>query len=201
MAKKHGDPDLNNQDIFVYSLYRLDGAGTFVNVEEVIEECFRLSPSRFGWRTKKVPSDRIGWHALGDLESNRPELTTKTPNGLARQLTAEGVKWVKDRLIQFEALGTQQTQAPKTRRRSHRLLTEVESLSWVREYLDGSRNELTKVQAADILSCAPDSPTSVWQARLTSLQAAAVNNERPDILELLDFVHDRHLGWFGHTEE
>ncbi len=196
MPKESPRSELNNQDIFAYALYRLDGAGRFVDVEDIVEECFRLSPSRFGWRTKAFPSDRKGTHALSDLESAHPEFLIKTPNGLGRQLTGDGVQSIRSRLRDFEALGAQETRAPKTRRPSYRMVVELENHSWARAFLQGSRSEVTKIQAADMLSCAPDSPKQVWRQRLTSLRAAAVDNEREDVLELLDFVLNSNPTWF-----
>lgn len=193
MPKK---PELSNQDIFAYALYRLDGAGQFIEIEDVIEECWRLSPSRFGWRTKELPSDRKGWHALSDLEGAYPNLMLKTPNGLGRQLTAEGVQWVRNRLDDFTELGALKTRAPKTRRPSFRVLSELERQAWVRRFLDGERAEISKVDAADMLHCAPDSPRSAWRQRIATLRSAAADNERPDILEMLEYIQQQNQEWF-----
>ncbi len=196
MPKKRPSVELSNPDIFAYALFRRDGAGQFVDVEDILQECWRLSPSRFGWRTKQFPSDRKGWHALSDLEAAYPDLMMKTANGLGRQLTAEGVRWVRDRLDVFNELGALKTRAPKTRRPSFRILSELEKQSWVRRFLDGERTEISKVGAADMLRCAPDSPKAVWRQRLATLRSAAADNERPDIMHLLDYIERQNLEWF-----
>ncbi len=189
--------ELSNQDIFVYALYRLDGAGRFVDVEDVVQECWRLSPSRFGWRTLKYPSDRTGWAAAGHVEAARPELMIKTPNGLGRQLTAAGVEWIRARLPDFEHLASEQTRAPKTRRPSFKLLMELAKHPWAKAFLSGERGELSKVEAADLLRCAPDSPRSTWRQRMATLRSAATDNERFDILGLLNEIERSHAEWFS----
>ena len=190
--------ELNNQDIFLYALYRLDGAGQFVDVEDVVEECWRLSPSRFGWRKLQYPSDRTGWAAVGHIEAGRSDVMIKTPNGLGRQLTAFGVEWVRSKLSGFERLGGEKTRAPKSRRASFKLIADFARHPWVVSVLAGDRSKaLDKVAAADLLRCAPDSSRDVWALRLASLRSAAADNERPDVLALLDEIKTRNAGWFS----
>jgi hypothetical protein len=188
---------LNNQDIFLYALYRLDGAGRFIHVEDVVQECWRLSPSRFGWRKLEYPSDKIGWAAVGHIEERRPELLRKSPKGLGRQLTAEGVAWVRSRLAEFERLAAEETKAPKTRRASFKLVSDFIRHQWVAERLAGERpRAISRGEAATILRCAPDSPIAVWQQRLDSLRSAAADNERPEVVELLEQFAREHPDWF-----
>jgi hypothetical protein len=190
--------EVNNQDIFLYALYRLDGAGQFVDVEEVVQECWRLSPTRFGWRKLKYPSDRTGWAAVGHIEAARADLMLKTPNGLGRQLSAAGVEWVRDRLHLFERLATQETLAPKTRRASFRLVMELAKHPWTLASLTGEQPmPIERREAADLLRCSPDSPKEVWRQRLNTLRSAAADNERSDLLDLLTAIEVDHAEWFS----
>jgi len=188
--------DLSNQDIFAYALYRLQGAGQFVDVEDVFVECWLLSPSRFGWRKHNYPNYKVASKALRDLEGTHSDLLIKTPNGLGRQLTAEGVAWVRDRLEDFERLASGQTKAPATRRQSHRVVSELTSSSMVKDFLGGERPELSKLEVADLFHCAPDSPRAIWQQRAASLRSAAKDDERPDLLQFLDYIEKSHPEWF-----
>jgi hypothetical protein len=189
--------ELSNQDIFAYALYRLQGAGRFVDVEDVYVECFNLSPSRFGWRKHKYPNYKVASKAQRDFEGSHPEFIQKTPNGLSRQLTAEGVAWIRGHLESFERLGAGATRAPKTRRASHRVVAELLRSDAVQSYLAGETPELSKVEIAELFNCAPDSPGSVWQQRLATVRAAAEDNERPDVLLFLDYVSANAPEWFG----
>ncbi len=190
--------ELNNQDIFLYALYRLGGAGQYVNVEEVVQECWRLSPTRFGWKKLEYPSDRTGWAAVGHIENGRGDLMMKTPNGLGRQLSAEGVEWIRSRLPSFERLAAKETRAPKTRRPSFKVVAEASQHPWAAAYLAGDRNrQLGRLEAAVLLKCAPDSPRDVWRQRMATLRSAAADNERTDIIELLEYIEQSHPEWFA----
>jgi len=186
---------LSNQDIFAYALYRLQGAGQFVDVEDIFVECWRLSPSRFGWRKHHYPNYKVASKALRDLEAHS-NLLMKTPNGLGRQLTAEGVAWIRDRLGEFQKLAAGETKAPATRRPSHRVVSELTKSPMVRAFLEGARPEMSKVEVADLFHCAPDSPRAVWQQRVASLRSAAEDDERQDLLQFLDYIEQSHPEWF-----
>lgn len=189
--------ELTNRDIFLYALYRMDGAGRFVDIEEIVEECWRLSPTRFGWRSKKYPSDRRGWAAAWAVEKGRLELQMKTPNGLGRQLTAEGVDWVRQHLSEFHRLAAEETRAPRRSGASFKLLTELVKHPWAIAFLEGEPRQLSKVEAADLITCAPDSSHAVWRQRISTLRSAAADHERTDIVGLLDEIERGHPDWFS----
>jgi len=190
------DIDLSNQDIFAYALYRLQGAGRFVDVEDVYEECWRLSESRFGWRKHKYPNYKVASKAQRDFEEAHPGLVLKTRDGLGRQLSAEGVVWVRTRLTEFERLASGDTRAPAIRRASHRVIRELLTNRLVGSFLAGKRPELGRVEVADILHSAPDSSSVAWRQRLLTLRAAAEDDERPDLIGFLDYIQSEHPEWF-----
>lgn len=179
--------EVTNQDVLLYALYRLEGSGRFVDVEDIYIECWRLSPSRFAWRSDKSRvSDKVGHQSFVDLERLHPELLLKTPNGLSRQLSSEGVLWVRERLTALQALSQGQTKAPAHRRASHKLVTELAGNATVKAFLSGDRSEPAKVQLAELMGCAPDSPRSIWESRLATLRSAAEDDERPELVAFLD---------------
>lgn len=188
---------MDNKDIFAYALYRLQGAGRFVDAEDVFEECWKLSPSRFGWRKHAYPNYKVASKAQRDFESRHPSLILKTADGLGRQLSAEGIAWVRAHMDEFAPLGRGDSKAPATRRASHRLVTDLERSSLVEAFLRGAEVTLSKLQVADLLHCAPDSPPSVWRQRIETARSAAKDSERPDILRFLDFVVSSNQDWFG----
>jgi hypothetical protein len=187
---------MDNGDIFAFALYRLQGTGRFVDVEDVFEECWKLSPSRFGWRKHAYPNYKVASKAQRDFESRHPSLILKTPDGLGRQLSAEGIAWVLGHLDEFEPLARGDSKAPAPRRASHRLVAELERSPVVEAFLRGAEVAVNKIQMADLLRCAPDSPPSVWRQRMETARSAAKDNERLDILRFLDCVVTSNQDWF-----
>jgi hypothetical protein len=188
---------LNNRDIYIYALYRLQGAGQFVDVEDIYVECWRLSPSRFGWRKHDYPNYKTAAKAQQEIERAQPELLLKTADGLGRQLTDQGMTWVRDRLSDLQRLERGMTRAPAVRSVSHRSIVELEKHGPVRSFLAGQSIELSKIEVAQLLKCAPDSRASVWRERLATLRSAAADDERPDLIRFLDSIELIHPEWFG----
>jgi len=195
------DGDLNNQDIFAYALYRLQGAGRFVDVEDVYVECWRLSKSRFGWRKHEYPNYKVASKAQRDFEEAHPGFVLKTRDGLGRQLSAEGIAWIRMRLRDFDELASGDTKAPAARRVSHRVISELTANHLVRLFLGGERPGLSKVEVADVLHCAPDSSSLVWRQRLSTLRAAVEDDERPDLMQFLNYIESEHSEWFDGGQE
>ena len=61
----------SNDQLLLYCLWRLDGGSRQVEREELFEECWRVAPSRFGWRTRPYPSDKAADQTLRDLARGR----------------------------------------------------------------------------------------------------------------------------------
>lgn len=189
--------ELNNRDIYVYALNLLHGAGQYVDVEDIYVECWRLSPSRFGWRKHNYPNYKTAAKAQQEFERVHPEMIIKTPDGRRRQLTNEGTHYVRSRLSELERLTTGVTKAPALRSASHRMVVELEKQALVRAFLAEERPELTRTEVAQILRCAPDSRPSVWCERLATMRSAVADDERKDLATLLDEIERLHPEWFG----
>jgi hypothetical protein len=188
---------LTNQDVFMYALYRLQGAGHFVDVEDIYVECWRLSPSRFGWRKLPYPNYKVAAKALQHIEAHWPTFLIKTPNSLERQLSSEGLMWVRSRLSMFGALESGETKAPKQRRLSHRLIAEVRRSPLIEMSQSGQDTGVSRLAISELLHCSPDSPRSIWKQRLETLRAAAIDNEAHDVQQFLEFLTRKHPEWFG----
>jgi hypothetical protein len=188
-------PNTSNPELYAYALFRLGGSGQFVDIEDVYVECWRLSPERFGWRKHNYPNHEFAATARRDFESAHPDLVLKSADGLGRQLSADGISWIRHRLTALEALvdGGAPTNA---RRRSHRLISQFTRHEVYRRGLDGKPQAIAKADAADFLNCAPDSAPSVWQRRIAVLRAAAQDVQRPDLLAFLDGIDEAHPDWF-----
>jgi hypothetical protein len=186
----------SNARIFAYALYRLQGSGQYVHVEDIYVECWRLSPSRFGWRKYPYPNYKTTAKALQTFEAANSDLIIKSPDGLGRQLTAPGVAWVRQRLGDFQRLASGETRAPAAKRASSRAVAQLTRHPTVRAFIAGKEPELRKVDVADLLSCAPDSAPSVWQQRLATFRSAAEDDERPDLARFLEYIEQTHSNWF-----
>lgn len=187
----------DNPDFIPLALYHRGGAGRFVDVEDVFLSCHEMAPERFGWRKYPFPNYKILSKALRDFEEKHPEVLIKTQDGLSRQLSAEGVEWVRRRLPQYKRLVNGIGRSPATRRPGQRILNEIAGHRLVREFLNGSPPNLVKHEVADLLLCSPDSAPSIWRERLESYRSAASESNRPDLLNFLDYVKRERSEWFG----
>jgi len=186
----------NNGDIFLYALYRRGGAGKYVDVEDVFAEMWELAPSRFRWRRHGYPNYKILAKSIVDI-SQRGDGELLLGEGYARQLSAEGVQWVKARLKRFERLGADVGAGVSQRRPSQRVVVGLEKSPLVVAFLDGREIDLGRNDVALLLRCAPDAPRSVWQERLATLRSAATDAGRPDLLRFLDHLPQARPEWFG----
>lgn len=188
---------IDNPDIIPYALYNLGGIGSFIDVEDMFLKCFELAPARFSWRKHSLPNYKILSKALRDFEGAHPDALLKTADGLGRQLTAEGVEWVRSRLALYEALLETPGASPPKKRPGQRLLNEIEDHPLYGEFAMGLRPDLAKHQVADLLMCAPDSPSALWRERLESYRASARAANREAIVTFLNYIAQEHPEWFG----
>ena len=188
---------IDNPEIVPFALFQLNGAGEFVDVEDIFDRCYQLAPERFGWRKYPYPNYKILSKALRDIEGKDPSLLLKTPDGLKRQLSAKAIQWVRDRLPEFkEILGVSGINPP-TRRTGQKLLNEFRDHPLTRGFLEGAELQLVKHQVADLLLCSPDSPAQLWKERLESYRSAATLSNRADLVRFLEFIEKREPSWFG----
>lgn len=188
---------VDNPDIIPFALYQLGGAGQFIDVEDIFLRCFKLAPERFRWRKHLIANYKTLSKALRDFEGRHSALLLKTEDGLSRQLSKEGIDWVNARLGDFQEVLSQPGANPPTRRREQKLLNEFAGHRLVRAFEKGSAADLQKFEVADLLLCAPDSPTDVWIERLETYRSAASAAGRPNLVEFLNHVRSRKPEWFG----
>ena len=95
---------VDNPDIIPFAIYQLGGIGEYIDVEDMFVYCYKLAPERFGWRKHPFPNYKSLSKALRDFEGKHPKHLIKTPDGLSRQLSAEGLEWLKRRLPVLESV-------------------------------------------------------------------------------------------------
>ena len=196
------ESEVNNSELFLLALYRRGGAGRYIDVEDVFIEMWQLAPERFGWRKYPYPNYEVCRHALSDLtrgpRHGGDKLLMKTNDGLARQLTADGVRWVESRMPAFQEI-VQGAIPPPDKRPSQRALASLQKHAAVRAFLSGQPPHLERYEAAAILRSAPDAPTAHWRERWESLRAAALNARRDELTQFLEWLEHTYPDWFRET--
>lgn len=193
------EQEVSNSDLLLYSLYRLGGAGRYVDVEDVFVEVWKLAPARFSWRKYPYPQYKVAHVALSDV--SEPGLLMRTEDGLCRQLTAKGVERVESRLALFERLASGHLRAPPGRRPSQRVVVGLERHPIVKRFVAGEAVRPGRHEVATLLRCAPDAPQPVWHERWQSLMSAAADAGRTDLLQFLRSLQRANPEWFGGSDE
>ena len=190
--------EISNPELIVFCVYRCGGVGRFIEIEDVYEEAFKVAPSRFGWRTRHIASDKATTKAMQDASRGRrlPKgLLVFSPNSYGVQLTGDGVTWVRERLETFEALV--ETKAPAgAQRSSQRHLIALERSELAQAYAAGEEIEATRVRFADLLRLTPDADGRAWRERLETYRSAAQQAERQMPLDFLARLEREHPDWF-----
>lgn len=189
--------NVDNPHIIPFALYQLGGIGVFIDVEDVFDRCYRLSPERFGWRKYPYPNYKILSKALRDFEGKYPNYLIKTPDRLGRQLTAEGLEWLKQRLPELERLLLVPGINPPVRRPVQRMLNDLGNSTIVQQFLAGDKPDIRKHEVADMLLCSPDSPPGVFKERLEIYRVAAKDGGRTELLAFLEYLREKYPELFG----
>ena len=196
--------EISNTDLVVLAML-VTGAGTaFSDIEDIAEAAYRLSPQRFGWRTKSYPSDKLVVQAIADLERHHKSRYTLrgTDKVATRMLTADGRKHaigVAERVAQMpfanpEAVikhfnssdGMSQT-TPAEKRRVQSELTELRRHKVFQMWSDNERSieQVDRWELLDALTCLPDASDSTVRAQIEHMTAQA---EKWDDRDVLDFL-------------
>ena len=193
--------EINNYEILLYSIWRVGGAGEFVDLEQVYEEAWRIAPTRFGWRSRQYPSDYIADRALRALLRDE-KLTRRilvSPNRQALQLSAEGVDWVEQNLSRFDR-SAEETGAGARGRGAQRHLVALEKQKLVQAYASGEDVTTSRARFADLLRLTPDADPRAWRERLETYRSAARQADRVLVLRFCERLETEHPDWFGAPE-
>lgn len=190
--------EVTNSELFLWALHRRGGGSRFVDVEEVFLECFSLAPARLSWRTRPdLPDYKKCSKGLRDAESRRPALLVKTKDGYKRQLTVEGVEWIKANARRLGKILDGKSVVPEPKRRPRtRLLAEARQSQAFSDWKNKEQISEKKWLVADLFRCSPDSAPDLWRERLEVLRNAAYATD-PEFLDFLNALHNEHHDWFG----
>lgn len=199
--------DVANTDLVVLAMLLAGAGDDFTDIEDIAVAAHRLSPQRFGWRTKPFPSDKIVVQAVADLEAKRKDRLTLRGTGkvATRMLTAEGRKHalsvgsrfagrsfdsVADLVAHFETPGPERpTEIPAERRRVQAELGELRRHPAFQVWADegGDLEGVERWELLDAVSCLPDAPPWGVREQIEKLTALA---ERWSDTEAIQFLTD-----------
>lgn len=206
--------EIANTDLVLLAMALAGGDETFADVEDIAEQAFRLSPQRFGWRTRDYPSDKTVVQAIADLEGrhHKDQLTRRGVRDQAdkmatRRLTSEGrdaARRVAERVAgrQFPDLGAALAHfrtpgkaapepTPAERRRAQSELLELRRHPAFQTWADsGDLLGVERWQLYDALSCLPDAPLETVQIQKERLIELAERWADADARAFLDALTD-----------
>jgi len=191
--------EIANWELFLWALASLGASDHFVDVEDASLECFRIAPARFSWRTRSdLPDYKKCSKALQEAEARVPRLLVKAGDPFARQLTAEGQKWITENTMRLGAVLQAGAPVPEpSRRATSRLLAEIERSGPFAQWRETETVPPEKWRIAEVLRCSPDSSPHTWRERLESTRAVAYASKNTAVLRFLDTLPRLHPDWFG----
>jgi hypothetical protein len=196
--------EISNTDLVVLAMM-IAGAGTdFCDIEDIAVAAYRLSPQRFGWRTKSFPSDKLAVQAIADLERHhKSRLTLRGADKVAtRMLTAEGRKAaiaIAERVAQtpfadadavikhFHSADGASRTTPAEKRRVQSDLTELHRHKIFHKWSDdeGSLARAERWELLDALTCLPDAADRTIQDQIEQMTVQAEKWGDKDVLDFL----------------
>lgn len=192
-------PEATNPRLFLYCLWRLGGGGDYVPIEDLYEECWRVAPSRFGWRTKRHPSDKAGDQAMRDVQKAKETKGFLLLSGDREsvRLSAEGVAWVREHLDQLDELAEQRAPSQK---RSQKHLINLEKSAIGQALLRDEELDAGRIEVADLLQLTPDADPASFRQRLAAYRSDAELAARSDSLTILERLEASRPDWFNGME-
>lgn len=185
----------NNQDVFIWAMYLLDGADRDVDVEEIFLKCFELAPARLGWRTRPdLPDYKKISKALQSIEAKTHVGLLLKVNEYTRRLTVAGARWIE---TYKDALEKNYSHAPvgasannnKYEHLRQRILSDP-----VWQIFETYPETMTAVDIAPALNCMPASSETTWKSRINDIRRAADVLHDPVLEEFASAVEKKILG-------
>jgi hypothetical protein len=196
--------EITNTDLVILAMMIAGGGTDFCDIEDIAVAAYRLSPQRFGWRTKPFPSDKLVVQAIADLErTHKNRLTLRGADKVAtRMLTADGRKaalTIAERVATMafadaDAVikhfrspdGTSRT-TPAEKRRVQADLTELHRHKTFQKWSDdeGSLARTERWELLDALTCLPDASDRTIQDQIEQMTLQAEKWGDQDVLDFL----------------
>ena len=196
--------EISNTDLVLLATMIAGGGTDFCDIEDIAVAAFGLSPQRFGWRTKSIPSDKLVVQAIADLERHHKDrLTLRGADRVAtRMLTAEGRKAaisIAERvadmkfadvdavITHFQSADGASRTTPAEKRRVQSDLTELHRHRIFQKWADdeGSVARAERWELLDALTCLPDASERTIQDQIEQMTVQAEKWSDQDVLDFL----------------
>ncbi len=202
--------EVANTDIVLVAMALAGAADDFADIEDIAVAAYKLSPQRFGWRTKEYPSDKIAVQAIADLEHKheKDELTLRGFKDRAdkmatRRLTSEGRKAalaagskvagkqfsdLQAMLAHFRSSGPEAPEPTLAeRRRVQAELGELRRHRAFQAWADtGDLVDVERWQLLDAVNCLPDAQPWAVRDQTEMLAALAERWQDKEVQEFLE---------------
>lgn len=184
----------NAAEQLLWTLYRIGGAGRWIDVEELYLAAFEASPARLGWRTRPdLPDYKKCAKALQQLEDPKrsPHFGATLKQGrYLRRLSTLGADWCEHHSEMLT--GRYSGLLASTRSQDDgRLLGDLTTSVAFRSFIGAEDEAIDEWALAEALRCLPDSSPATWSARFVDLDRAAQRNQREDVLRFLAMARRR----------
>ncbi len=196
--------EITNTDLVILAMMIAGGGTDFCDIENIAVAAYRLSPQRFGWRTKSFPSDKLVVQAIADLErTHKNRLTLRGADKVAtRMLTADGRKAalaIAERVAEmpfldadavirhFRSADGDSRTTPADKRRVQSDLTELHRHKIFQRWSDdgGSLAGSERWELLDALTCLPDASDRTIQNQIEQMTVQAEKWSDKDVLDFL----------------
>jgi hypothetical protein len=177
-------PEANNNDLLVWSLYLLNGAETWVDVEEMYLKAFELAPARLSWRTRAdIPDYKKVSKALQSVEApdSKHEGLLVKQGSYDRKLTMAGLAWCEEFSDQLHLLYSGAVVSSANSQTDARRIKEIESSPCFQRWMQDRASVMEGWELAEIFRCLPTSPPATWIERFDASTIAARRNGRSDV--------------------
>lgn len=207
---------VSNEDLLLLGFLLVGGAEQYVDIEHVAVRLFQVAPTQFRWRIYNFPSLEAVQRAVGGVHTKYGERLIRAPHrkSTERMLTVEGIdratevagrllgrefKTAQDVLAHFSSangsngLVDPMQDVPAQAKRPVQRTLQVIRRHHLFETWQAQRS-LTNAklwELADLLTCFPDSPESVWMERIESLKSQATLWQADDIGEFIRTVEQK----------
>ena len=182
--------DANNNDLLVWSLFLLDGAEKWVDVENIYLKAFELGPARLSWRTRAdIPDYKKVSKALQSVEAsgNRWHQLLEKRGPHERKLSLAGQDWCQkynDQLTNLYSGSTVVRSAPT--QLAGRRVRDIESSDLFQRWCLDRTIDLPEHELAVVFRCLPGSARSTWIVRFDETMVDSQRNGNTDVA---DFVN------------
>jgi len=183
----------NNQDLFVWSLFLLNGGSEWVDVEDIYLKSFELAPERLSWRTRRdIPDYKKCAKALQSVEApgkNHEGMLVKKSEH-ERKLSTKGLEWCNTYAELLKGVYEGERVQTQATHEAARRVRQVLNFGPFIEFSETGQLNFEPWELADLLRCAVDSSSDIWQARLAVFAEASIFENNKEVQTFVTAIQE-----------